>query len=159
MRIFLMTRRTTMHTKQIWRQEDREDSMAAARRTVIKATTTLAGFWALYEADLEGVRYKTPIYDRALKPLTDALNAARTLLEAYDYFLARCAEAGLTAVQAHAAWEAQSSPAWEAELVDAESYGPNALRLVDEHILSHLGIVPHEEMTEQDDGSIDEDEA
>ena len=59
----------------------------------------------------------------------------------------------MTAAQAHAAWEAHSSPAFEAELIEAESYSPNALLMVHTQILSHLGIVPHEETIAQDDGS------
>ena len=85
------------------------------------------------------------LYARALHPLSEQLDAATTLIEAYDCYLARCAAAGLTPERATAAWEAQSTPAWEAELVEAEADGPNALPMVDAQILAALGLPPHEE--------------
>jgi hypothetical protein len=38
----------------------------------------------------------------------------------------------------------KASPAFEAELVEAESYGPNMLPMIDAQILSHLGLAPHD---------------
>ena len=87
---------------------------------------------------------RRPSSIRVLRPLHEALWHTRILLDAYDYFLARCQEAGLTLEQAEAAWQVHSSPAFEAELVTGESYGPNALRMVDEQILAHLGLPPHD---------------
>jgi hypothetical protein len=74
----------------------------------------------------------------------DADSPARTLHQAYAYFLARCQEGGLTLEQAEAAWLAHASPALEDELLEAESYGPNTMRMIDEQILTHLGLPPHE---------------
>jgi hypothetical protein len=45
---------------------------------------------------------------------------------------------------AAAAWDMHSSEAFEAELVEAERYGPNALRMIDAALLARLGIAPHD---------------
>lgn len=136
-----------MTTKHIWSQKDRETPMEQARREVLTAVAALRHLRAVFEESLDGLyRHNAPstLYARALQPLSERLNDASTLLDAYDYYLARCAEAGLTPERATAAWEAQSTPAWEAEVVEAESYGPNAMHMVDEQILAALGLPPHD---------------
>ena len=140
-------------TKHIWHQQDRESGLTLARRHVL---TTLASVEAMYhmaDGALED-RRRTPVfYQRALQPLLTAINQTQTLLEAYDYFLARCQEGGITLDQAEAAWQVHSSAAFEAELIEAESYGPNAMRMIDEQILVHLGLPPHaaEVTTDEED--------
>jgi hypothetical protein len=143
-----------MTTKHIWSQRDRETPMEQTRRDVVTAVAALRHLRAVFEESLEGLyRHQDPsaLFARALQPLSEQLNATTTLVEAYDYYLARCAEAGLTPERATAAWEAQTSPAWEAEVVEAEAYGPNALPMVDAQILAALGLPPHEDKAEAAD--------
>ena len=79
----------------------------------------------------------------ALKAQTHTFaRQTRILLEAYDYFLARCQDGGITLEQEEAVWQVHSSAAFEAELIEAESYGPNAIHMIDEQILTHLGLPP-----------------
>jgi hypothetical protein len=128
----------------IWSQADREFESQKARRDLLTALAQVRSMESLYEDTLERLQQAPVFYTRVLRPLHEALWHTRILLDAYDYFLARCQEAGLTLEQAEAAWQVHSSPAFEAELVMGESYGPNALRMVDEQILSHLGLPPHD---------------
>jgi hypothetical protein len=119
--------------------------MERARRDILTALAGVTGMEALYDDHLERLQLQQEpvLYARALKPLHELLWHTRTLLEAYDYFLARCQDAGLSVEQAQAAWQVHSSPAFEAEMIEAESYGPNAMRMIDEQILHHLGLPPH----------------
>lgn len=136
-----------MTTKHIWRQQDRETPMQQARRTILQAEASLHALWGVYDADLDDLRYRGPaMFQRTLADLATVLNATRTLFEAYDYFLARCAEAGMTPEAAHTAWDEHSTEEFEAEMVEAERAGPNAMRMIDETILARLGIPPHGEM-------------
>jgi hypothetical protein len=159
MPIFLR-RKTPMKTNKIlfWRQADREAPLPRARRGVQAMTTVLQGAYAIYE-DQIGLRvglspHEVPFYARTLAPVTTALWAARTLFEAYDYYLARCEEAGLSLDDAHAAWQVHSSPAFEAELVEAEADGPNAMGMIDRQVLAKMGIAPHEDL---DDAAEEQD--
>jgi hypothetical protein len=83
------------------------------------------------------------MFGRILGHLSTALLQGQTLLEAYDYFQVRCAEAGISPEDAAAAWDMHSSEAFEADIIEAESYGPNAMRMIDETILARLRIPPH----------------
>jgi len=141
-------------TKIIWRQEDRETPMERARRASLTASAALASMWGIHDAllDTTGYRDDVAFYDRVFGSLTSALTTARTLLEAYEYFLARCAEAGLTPEQAHTSWQVHSSPAFEAELVNAEEFGPNALGMIDRQILRPMGLQPHDEDGDSESG-------
>ena len=147
-----------MPTKIIWHQKDREDAPTRARRTLIEAEAALSAMWDLYDGRLEHLTASGPaLLTRALKPLSEALLRARTLVDAYDYYVTRCLEAGLTPEQAHAGWDEWSSEDFEADLVEAESYGPNAIAMIDETILARLGIVPlepREEDTDDDEGML-----
>ena len=136
-----------MTTKQIWSQKDRETPMEQARREVLTAVAALRHLRAVFEESVDSMysRSDRTLYARALQPLSESLSDASILLEAYDYYLARCAEAGLTPERATAAWEAQSSPGWEAEVIEAEAVGPNAMHMVDAQILAALGLPPHED--------------
>jgi hypothetical protein len=136
-----------MATEHIWSQPDRETPMQRARRDVITAVGAVESMRALFEDALASLYRpsETTLYARALQPLSAQISRALTLLEAYDYYLARCAEAGLTPAHAQAAWEAQSSAAWEAALVEGESHAPNALAMVDTQSLVALGLPPHED--------------
>jgi hypothetical protein len=131
----------------IWSQADREPPMLRARRDVLTALAQVRGMEGVYEDTLERLQQEPVFYKRVLAPLHEALWHTRILLEAYDYFLARCQEAGLSLDQAEAAWQVHSSAAFEAELIEAESYGPNALHMVDAQILAKLGLAPHDEAT------------
>jgi hypothetical protein len=122
--------------------------MPRARRDLLTALAQVRAMESLYEDTLERLRQAPVFYQRVLTSLHETLWHTRTLLEAYDYFLARCAEAGFTPEQAEAAWQVHSSPAFEAELIEAESYGPNALPMVDEQILAKLGLAPHDQASE-----------
>jgi hypothetical protein len=135
----------------IWSQADRETPMLRARRDLLTTLATVTGMDAMYDAQVERIQQQPVFYDRVLKPLATTLWHTRILLEAYDYFLARCQEAGISLDQAQAAWQVHSSPAFEAELIEAESYGPNAMHMIDTQILCHLGLAPHDEMSVQDD--------
>jgi hypothetical protein len=134
-----------MPTKTIWNQADRETGLAKARREVLMALASVRSLEAIHDAALEAVQQQPIFYARVLTPLAERLWHTRILLEAYDYFLARCQEAGVSLDQAQAAWQVHSSPEWEAELREAESYGPNAMGMIDEQILRHLGIAPHDQ--------------
>lgn len=130
-----------MTTKHIWSQTDRETPMEQSRRKVVTALAGLRHMRAVFAEALDElyrVNDLSTLYGRALHPLSERLNDATILLEAYDYHLARCAEAGLAPTHAAAAWEAQSSPAWEADVIEAESYGPNVLYNVDKQNLQSL---------------------
>jgi len=94
---------------------------------------------AALQQQVEQLKHAT----HALKAQTHTVTRqTRILLEAYDYFLARCQEGGITLEQEEAAWQVHSSAAFEAELIEAESYGPNAIHMIDEQILTHLGLPP-----------------
>jgi hypothetical protein len=142
----------------IWSQADREPPMLRARRDVLTMLATVNGMDAMYDAHLERIAQQPVFYERVLKPLATTLWHTRTLLEAYDYFLARCGEASITLDQAQAAWQVHSSEAFEAELIEAESYGPNAMRMIDEQILRHLGLGPHDETSAEADARDPEEE-
>ena len=129
----------------IWSQVDRETGIVKARRDLLTTLACVNGMEDMYDAQLERIAQQPVFYERVLTPLTTMLWHTRILLEAYDYFLARCLEAGITLDQAQAAWQVHSSAAFEAELIEAESYGPNALHMIDAQILSHLGLGPHDE--------------
>ena len=132
--------------KHIWRQADRESPMEQARRASLAASTALESMYAIYDALLDTAGYEdSAFYTRVLGEASSALLKARTLLEAFEYFLARCSEAGLTPEQAHAAWHIHSSPAFEAELVEAEALGPNAMGMIDRQVLAKMGLKPHDE--------------
>jgi hypothetical protein len=124
--------------------------MQRARRDILTALAQVEGMARLYEDTLERLAQEPVFYQRVLTPLHELLWQTRHLLEAYDYFLARCLEAGITRDQAEAAWQVHSSPAFEAELVEAESYGPNILHMIDTQILCHLGLAPYDR---EDEGS------
>ena len=107
---------------------------------------------AALQQQVEHLKHAT----HALKAQTHTVTRqTRILLEAYDCFLARCQEGGITLEQEEAAWQVHSSAAFEAELIEAESYGPNAMHLIDEQILTHLGLPPHV----AEGRVVDEDEA
>jgi thiol-disulfide isomerase/thioredoxin len=73
---------------------------------ILRDVSALACALAANDALLDTTGYTDVVfYDRVFKSLTSALSTARTLLEAYEYFLARCAEAGLTPEQARSAAE------------------------------------------------------
>jgi hypothetical protein len=133
-----------MQTSTIWSQEDRETPMARARRVVLTTLASVKAMEAIYDQQNERTQQEPVFYERVLAPLHTTLWHTRILLEAYDYFLARCQEANVTLDQAHAAWQVHSTPAFEAELVEAESYGPNAMHMIDEQILCHLGLPPYD---------------
>jgi hypothetical protein len=112
---------------------------------------------AMKDAELDRLRsHHVKMFPRVIDELGDALHAALTLVRAYDYYIARCTEAGIPPKDAAVAWNIHSSEAFERELVEAESYGPNALRLVDTQILAKLGIAPHE-ATKEDAEDEEED--
>jgi hypothetical protein len=137
----------TMSSSILWRQEDRETDAEKERRLLHKAQGALQGIWAIVETQLDepfGHRTEPAMLGRVVKHLTTALNAAQTLIDAYEYHLARCLEASLSPETAATAWQLHSSEVFEAELIEAESYGPNFMRLVDETILAPLGIGPHD---------------
>jgi hypothetical protein len=50
----------------------------------------------------------------------------------------------MSPADAAAAWDIHSSETFEAALVEAESYSPNALRMIDDRLLARLEIPPHE---------------
>ena len=136
-----------MTTKHVWNQTDRESPMEQARRQVMTAAATLRHMRALFEESLDALyRHddQSTLYGRALQPLSEHLNRATILVDAYEYHLARCAEAGLTPTHAASAWEASSSTGWEAEMIRAEDFGPNVLYNVDKQILAKLGLPPHD---------------
>ena len=137
-----------MPTNTIWSQEDRETPMLRARRTLLTTLASVTAMEAIYDRHVERTQQEPVFYERVLIPLQTALWHTRTLLEAHDYSLARCLEAGVSLDHAHAAWQVHSSPTFEAELIEAESYGPNAMHMIDEQILRHLGLPPHD--SEQD---------
>jgi hypothetical protein len=140
-------------TKQIWRQEDRESPMERARRESLTASAALVSMWGIYDALIDTTGYNdVAFYDRVFTSLTSTLTTTRTLLEAYEYFLARCGEAGLSPEQAHTSWQVHSSPAFEAELVHAEEFGPNALGMIDRQILRPMGLQPHDEDDDSESG-------
>jgi hypothetical protein len=127
--------------------------MERARRESLTVLATVTGMTDLYDGQLEAISAQPAIfYERVLGYLQRALYDTRTLVEAYDYYLARCAEAGVTPDQAHAAWQVHSSPDFEGELGAAEAYGPNAMRMIDEQILAKLGIAPHAAEVPDEDG-------
>jgi hypothetical protein len=135
---------TVRNAPTIWSQADREPPLLRARRDILTALAQVRGMESLYEDTLERLQQEPIFYQRVLKPLHATLWHTRILLEAYDYFLARCLEAGISLDQAEAAWQIHSSPAFEAELVEAESYGPNAMHMIDTQVLCHLGLAPHD---------------
>jgi hypothetical protein len=130
----------------IWKQADRETPTDKERRTLHQAEAALEVLWAIWDTQLDTLYHRDApkMFGRVLKQLNAAIHAAQTLVEAYDYYQARCAEAGITPEDAAAAWDMHSTEAFEAELVDAESVGPNAMRMIDEKILATLGIPPHQ---------------
>jgi hypothetical protein len=128
----------------IWRQADRETGLVKARRDLLLALGAVDGLSALSDGHLDRLRHEPVFYARALTPLFEALSLTRILLEAYEYFLARCQEAGMSLDDAQAAWQVHSSPEFEGELLDAERYGPNAMAMIDQHILARLGIGPND---------------
>ena len=94
---------------------------------------------AALQQQVEQLKHET----HALKAQTHTVTRqTRILLEAYDCFLARCQDGGITLEQEEAAWEVHSSAAFAAELIEAESYGPHAMHMIDEQILTHLGLPP-----------------
>src|SRR5262245_12476903 len=98
-----LTRRMTMSVQPaptIWSQEDREIGIAKARRDVLTTLATVSGMDAMYDAQLERIEQQPVFYERVLKPLTTALWHTRILVQAFDYFLARCQEAGVSRDQA-----------------------------------------------------------
>src|SRR5712691_11474922 len=154
MPISLMRRRKTMPTtKHIWRQADRETPMEQARRASLAASAALSSMWGIHDALLDSAGYdEVAFYKRVFRELVTTLSTTRTLLEAYEYFLARCAEAGLSPEQAHTSWQVHSSPAFEAELVEAEALGPNAMGMIDRQILRPMGLKPHDEDEDSESG-------
>jgi hypothetical protein len=90
----------------IWTQAERETPMEQERRAVLQAEAAVKALWAIYDAELETLRHRAPrMFGRVPARLSGALTQAQTLLETYDYFLARYAEAGLSPEDAAAAWE------------------------------------------------------
>jgi hypothetical protein len=142
--------------KHIWHQDDREEGLTLARRKALMTLATVTALCDIADESLSRVRQEPVFYKRALEPLSTAIGHARTLLDAYDYYLARCQEGGITLDQAEAAWQVHSSAAFEAEMIEAESYGPNAMHMIDAQILVHLGLPPHAaEVQVEDAGDAD----
>jgi hypothetical protein len=83
-------------TKHVWHQEDREDVITLARRRVLMTLAAVEAMSHIADGSLDDLRHKMVFYQRALAPLQAAISQARTLLDAYDYFLARCQEGGIT---------------------------------------------------------------
>jgi hypothetical protein len=138
----------TPATKIIWKQEDRESPADQARRAIHQAEAALESVWSIWDAQLDVLAHRPDLpkmCGRTITALWTAIQTAQTLVEGYDYYLARCAEAGISPEDAAAAWNMHSSEAFEAELVEAESCGPNALRMIDETILARLGVPPQGE--------------
>jgi hypothetical protein len=133
-----------MSSRTLWHQSDRETPADQARRTIHQAEAALQALWAVFDAQLDPVAHQDApkMFGRTLTALGAALQAAQTLVGAYDYFLARCLEAGMSPADAAAAWDMHSSEAFEAEIVEAEAVGPNALRMIDDRLLARLGIAP-----------------
>jgi hypothetical protein len=128
----------------IWHQADRDTPSEQERRSILQAEAAVKALWAIYDAELASLQQRAPkMFSRILGQLSTALNQAQTLLEAYDYYQVRCAEAGISPEDAAAAWDTHSSDAFEADIIEAESYGPNAMRMIDETILARLRIPPY----------------
>ena len=132
-----------MATHQVTCQEDRDDEMQRARRTVVKIKAALEAIWLLSDEMLDAHRYDVPLYTRICAVMAQAVQAQRLLIEAFDYYLARCAEAGLSVREAAAAWERYTAPMFEAELVEEGVYGAALLDRIDFQILLPLGLAPH----------------
>jgi hypothetical protein len=144
-------------TKFIRHQKDREAGITLARRRVLMTLATVESMGHIADGAFHPTRTTDVFYPRAEYPLRDAIWHARVLLQAYDYYLARCQEGGITLEQAEAAWQVHSSPAFEAELIEAEeSFRANATHLIDEQILTHLGLPPHEAEVQVEDEGDDE---
>jgi hypothetical protein len=138
-------------TKILWNQADRETPQERERRTILQAQGLLAAMQHICDEGLDGVWHRAPkLFERLGHTLQDALTAARVWLEAYDYFQARCAEAGMSPEDAAAAWDLHVTPEFERELVEAEGYGPNAIRMLDETVLRTLQIAPAEPAGEEE---------
>ena len=129
----------------IWHQADRETPNQTAVRNIHQAEAVLRSLQGVLHEELaDWHKHPMQMLGRVYEQVSTALNVALTLAEAYDYFLHRCLEAGMSAEDAQAAWNIHSSAAFEAEVVEAESYGPNAMRMIDATILSKLHIAPLE---------------
>jgi hypothetical protein len=135
---------TMARMKSIWYQKDREDSMALARRRVLKTLATVESMGYIADTAFHPTRTTDVFYPSAEYPLREAIWHARVLLNAYDYYLARCQEGGIPLDQAETAWQVHASPAFEDELIEAEDSMASTMPLVDAQILSHLGLPPHE---------------
>ncbi len=137
----------------IFGQKGRETPLERARRGVIRAQGALEVVMQLLEDEMMSPLWRDnphAFFGRVLQPLFTAHAWASTLIEAYDYYLARCAEAGIPAERAHAVWEEYSTPAFEAEVVEVYDLGyfPNIMQRIDEQILVHLGVGPHDNGTD-----------
>jgi hypothetical protein len=143
-------------TKYICEQEDREDGMTLARRRVLKTLATVESMAHIANTAFHPTRTTDVFYHRTEQPLRDAIWHASVLLRAYDYYLARCQEGGITLAAAEAAWQGHASPAFETALLEEEPWSPNVLHRIDEQILTHLGLPPHEAEVSVEDPEADE---
>jgi len=136
-----------MATKLTWHQEDLDTAPARTLRELHKAQSALEVAGDLVDNQLNPLRAEggPTMFTRALTQFETTLSAMETLTKAYEYYLVRCLEAGLSPAAAATAWNIHSSEAFEDELIEAERHGPNAMQMIDISILRILGIPPHDQ--------------
>ncbi len=99
-----------------------------------------------------------PMIEPLIKAVDVALADVRGFLDCFDYFTARCAEAGITPDDAANQWTTHAPADFLATMRDWLDVGPNAIKLVDELILAPMGRAPCPEEQIPTDGADDVDD-
>ncbi len=80
--------------------------------------------------------------EQLTKAVSVALADVRSFLGCFDYFAARCVEAGLTPDEARHQWETHAPADFLTTMRSWQEVGPNEIALVDQFILKPMGLPP-----------------
>ncbi len=78
--------------------------------------------------------------EQLTKAVYVALADVSSFLGCFDYFTARCMEAGVTPDEARQQWETHAPADFLTTMRDWQEVGPNEIALVDQFILAPMGL-------------------
>ena len=125
----------------IWGQADRGSAMQVLHRKIADHARTLRITEDIFD-DIEPALRKDTLstMEQLTKAVYVALADVRSFLGCFDYFAARCVEAGLTPDEARHQWETHAPEDFLTTMRDWQEVGPNEIALVDQFILAPMGL-------------------
>jgi hypothetical protein len=114
-------------------------ALQQARQHVFALSVRTESLLAVYNAPEVTTDYQEPeCISRVRLRLEAILCDTAELLKAYTFYLARCADQGVTLAQADTLWEQHAPATFDQELLQAAYTGGEPEQLIEGHILRHM---------------------